>query len=57
MQMEMYTKDSGSMIKLMEKVPTHMLMELITTEIGSTISNTDSVWNLGLMVQSMRETI
>ena len=57
MQTVMSTRDNGSMIKPMVKEPTHMLMELITTEIGSTISNMDSVWNHGLMVQNMRATI
>lgn len=54
MQMEMFMKDNGSMTKLMEKEHILMLMVHSITEIGSTINNMDSVWNLGLMVQNTK---
>lgn len=54
MQMEMFMKDNGSMTKLMEKEHILMLMVHSITEIGSTINNMDSVWNLGQMVQNTK---
>lgn len=54
---EIFMKVSGSMTKLMVKVLIPMLTEPTTMEIGSTINNMVSEWNLGLMVLNMRETI
>ena len=45
------------MIKPMEKELILMLMGLIIMEIGLMINNMDSVWNHGLMVLNMRETM
>lgn len=54
---ETFMKVSGSMTKLMVKVLILMQTEPTITEIGSTINNMVSEWNLGLMVLNMRETI
>lgn len=45
------------MTKRMERALTHMLMELITMEIGLMISSMAGEWNLGLMVPNMKVSI
>lgn len=54
---EIFTRASGSMTKLMEKVLIRMPTELTIMEIGSTINNMVSEWSPGLMVLSTKEII
>jgi len=51
-----FTKENGSMTRLMEKVLTLMQMVLITMVTGSMINNTALEWNHGQMVPSMKVT-
>lgn len=55
MQMVMSTRVSGSTTKLKELVVTHTLMEHITRENGTTISNMDTELSLGQMVHDTTE--
>ena len=52
--MEIYTKVSGSTIKLRVQALIHMRMEPITRANGKTISNMDMVLSLGQMVLDMK---
>ena len=54
MLMEIYTKESGSMIKLMAKVFILMLMEQIIMVNGKMINSTDLELKSGLMEQFMK---
>ena len=56
MRTVMFMKANGSMIKLMEKVLTPMLMVHTTMATGSMISSTATVWRAGPMVPNMKET-
>ena len=56
MQMVIFMKDNGLMIKPMEKERTLMLTVPITMVMGLMISSTDSEWNPGPTVQSMKVT-
>ena len=54
---EIFTKDFGYKIKLMEGVHILMQMVLITMENGLKINNMVMEWNAGLMELNMKETI
>jgi hypothetical protein len=54
MQMVIFMKDNGKMIKRMEKEHFYMLMELITMVIGLMINKMESVWNVGKMEQNSK---
>ena len=55
MPMVMFMKENGSMIKPKAKELTATLMAHTTRVLGSTTSNTVTVWRAGLMVPGMRD--
>ena len=57
MRMEMYMKVNGSMIRLMAKANTCILMGQLMKVIGAKTNNMDMVWRNGLMVLNMKETM
>lgn len=57
MQMEMYTKVNGVMIRLTARANTIILMELSTKETGKMINNMDMAWRLGQTELSIKEII
>ena len=57
MQMEIFMKASGKMIKHMDMVTTPMQMELLTVENGKMISNTVKELKHGPMVPNMKVNI
>lgn len=56
MQMEMFTKESGKMIKLMGMANICILMELSMRDTGKRINNMEKVKKHGQMEPAMRET-
>ena len=56
MQMEMFTKESGKMIKLMGMANICILMELSMRVTGKRINNMEKVKKHGQMEPAMRET-
>lgn len=57
MQMAIFMRGTGKVIKLMELVLTDMQMEQLTMESGKKINNMEKVLKTGLMEQNMMDNI